>query len=334
MFAVPSLRSRFSCARRVRIRLASLESLHPLGSERSGAADGRLGGGRHGRRLYARRGLVQEAREKIVANKCKLDSTAQEVSSRVLECCVFAAAFRVRFSEAVRARRRRARLRMRSQRARQRAQLVSHTRRRPPGRGSSRSRRRRTSRPRRGSRARPGPHWMPPFRPRVPHRARDLVGHLQRHRAHGRTGQATAARAQPRPAAAGSRARPRRVLISERASAPPASAAAATAPDVDDVRRQLHDQRLGRQRPTRPIRARHLARVGAHHAAGLDVRAGDVQLERRDLGARGDRLHQARELVVREARHAHDQRHRQGREHRQVVRPGSPPGPCSAARSS
>ena len=82
----------------------------------------------------------------------------------------------------------------------------------------------------------------------------------------------------------GSIAVARSVLISDSASAPASSAASRDRPDVGDVRRQLHDQRLRGQRAHAGHQGCHLARLGAHHAARLHVRAGDVQLERRDLG--------------------------------------------------
>ena len=62
-----------------------------------------------------------------------------------------------------------------------------------------------------------------------------------------------------------------------------------------------------------------LPRVGAHDHAGLDVRAGDVELERGDLVALGERRHELGDLLAREAHDVDDQRHRQLGELRQVV---------------
>ena len=56
-------------------------------------------------------------------------------------------------------------------------------------------------------------------------------------------------------------------------------------PDLRDVGRQLHDQRLRGQRAD-PVHERpHLPRLAAHDASRLHVRAGDVQLQRRNLAA-------------------------------------------------
>ena len=85
---------------------------------------------------------------------------------------------------------------------------------------------------------------------------------------------------------------------------------------------------------TRSSSARDLARVGAHHQPGLDVRAGDVELERRDLVALRERAHQLGHLVAAEAHHVDDQRHRQPRELGQVVLEVAVAGPCWAGRSS
>ena len=68
--------------------------------------------------------------------------------------------------------------------------------------------------------------------------------------------------------------------------------------DVGGVRRQLDDQRLGRQRADLAEQRGELARVGADVEAGLDVRAGDVELERGDLVARGERLDERATLVA------------------------------------
>ena len=94
--------------------------------------------------------------------------------------------------------------------------------------------------------------------------------------------------------AAGASAIARSVLISDTASAPPSCAATRTARDIGGVRRQLDDQRLAvRARTARTTRLQ-LARVGADVEARLHVRAGDVQLDRRDLGALRRRPRRAR----------------------------------------
>jgi hypothetical protein len=89
------------------------------------------------------------------------------------------------------------------------------------------------------------------------------------------------------------------VFTSETASAPARSAAAATAHALE--------QALG------------LGRVGAHHEACLDVRAGDVELDQGDLGPHADRPHQPLDLLGAEAHHGDDQRDRQLRQGRQVL---------------
>ena len=109
----------------------------------------------------------------------------------------------------------------------------------------------------------------------------------------GRTRRRSRRRATARPGRRGCSAMPRSVLISETASAPCASAAAATSAGDGAVGRQLDDQRLGRARADRVEQRRDLARVGADHQAGLDVRAGDVELERRDLVALAERARPA-----------------------------------------
>ena len=75
------------------------------------------------------------------------------------------------------------------------------------------------------------------------------------------------------------------VLISETASAPPCSAARGDQRRVGDVRRQLHDQRLRGQRPERLEQRQRLGRLLADDQPRVHVRAGDVELQRRDLRA-------------------------------------------------
>ena len=94
------------------------------------------------------------------------------------------------------------------------------------------------SRPRPSDRARGGPVCTPPM-PTIgsPTRPRDLRHLGERDGAHGRARHAAGAAAEPRLAVArGCSAMPRSVLISETASAPAASAAAATAAGDGRVR--------------------------------------------------------------------------------------------------
>ena len=111
------------------------------------------------------------------------------------------------------------------------------------------------------------------------------------------------------------------VLISETASAPPSSAATATAAGSATfgvsftISGFAVSGRSGlEQRPR-------LGRLLADDQPGLDVRAGDVELDRRDLVARRrPRSTSARELLGARRHHRDDQRHRQLGELRQVVR--------------
>ena len=131
----------------------------------------------------------------------------------------------------------------------------------------------------------------PSRRPAASVAAATSRGHRERHGADRRARTDPRSGAQPRRCPMrGSIAVARSVLISDSASAPPSCAARATGADVRDVGRQLHDQRLGGQRADPRHERRHLRRLGAHHAARLDVRAGHVQLERGDLAALGDPL--------------------------------------------
>ena len=97
----------------------------------------------------------------------------------------------------------------------------------------------------------------------------------------------------------GSRAMPRSVLISETASAPCCLGGRGDLARRRAVGRQLDDQRLGRVRADRVEQAGDLARVGADHQPGLDVRAGDVELERGDLVALAEGLDERRDLLAR-----------------------------------
>ena len=65
MFALPARRSRFSLRPLVRIRFASLSASIRLGQGTlAGAPDGGLGGGGHGRRLYAGEAACNDDLEK------------------------------------------------------------------------------------------------------------------------------------------------------------------------------------------------------------------------------------------------------------------------------
>ena len=92
---------------------------------------------------------------------------------------------------------------------------------------------------------------------------------------------------------------PRSVLISETASAPCASAAAATRAGDAQFGVSLTISGLAVSGRTASSSARRLARVGAHDQPGLDVRAGDVELERGDLVALAERLDERRDLLAR-----------------------------------
>ena len=102
------------------------------------------------------------------------------------------------------------------------------------------------------------------------------------------------------------------------------------------VRRQLDDQRLGAcSGRTASSSARRLARVGAHDQPGLDVRAGDVELERGDLVALGERRDERRDLA-RGVKPMTLTISGTGSSAScgQVLREVAVAGPCSAARSS
>ena len=103
---------------------------------------------------------------------------------------------------------------------------------------------------------------------------------------------------------------------------------------VGDVGRQLHDQRLGGERPQRPQQRRGLLRLLADDQSRVDVGAGDVELERR-RPRRGRRPPRRAGRTPRRSspsprRSAAPAARRAGAGRAR----GSPPGPCSAARSS
>ena len=90
---------------------------------------------------------------------------------------------------------------------------------------------------------------------------------------------------------------PRIVLISDSALAPAPSAARATAATSDAFGVSLTISGLSVSGRTRSSSARRSLRVGAHHEPGLDVRARDVQLERRDLVALRERADELGDLA-------------------------------------
>ena len=100
-------------------------------------------------------------------------------------------------------------------------------------------------------------------------------------------------------ARAGASAIARSVLISETASAPPASAACAQAGTSAVFGVSLTISGLRVLRAARAHDLLELARVGADVEARLDVRAGHVQLDRGDLGALLAGLDERRELLAR-----------------------------------
>ena len=206
---------------------------------------------------------------------------------------------------------------------------------RPADRGSSRSRPRPARRRRRGIRPRRRRWQIPPMpidrdRDRGAHRAHLL----QRHRPHRRAREPAVAGRRAGPPVAGSIAVAFSVLISETASAPPCSAADRDRRGVGDVRGQLHDQRLLGQRAQRLQQGLGLGRLLADDQPGVDVGAGDVQLDRRHLVARADRLDQAGELLPARSPSPRRSAAPAARPAAAGPRRGSPPGPCWAARSS
>ena len=136
----------------------------------------------------------------------------------------------------------------------------------------------------------------------------------------GRTRRRSRRRATARRAGADGSAMPRSVLMSETASAPCASAAAATS--AGDVQFGVSFTISGLRGER--AHARRAARAVSPGSAPMtmpvfDVRAGDVELERGDLVALGERRHELGDLLAGEAHDVDDQRHRQLGELRQVV---------------
>ena len=156
------------------------------------------------------------------------------------------------------------------------------------GRGSSRSRPPRASRRRGADRARQRPLWTPPMPTTGICTAAPTALHLgQRDRAHRRARDAAGPSAQPRLLRCrGSQRHPPDRVDQRQRAGPGLLGGRATAATSVAFGRQLDDQRLVGQRPDRVQQPRDLVRVGAHHQPGLDVRAGDVELERRHLVAR------------------------------------------------
>ncbi len=88
---------------------------------------------------------------------------------------------------------------------------------------------------------------------------------------------------------------------------------------LGDVWSELDDQRLRCPRAQILDERQRLLRLLPDDQPGLDVRAGDVQLQGRDLAPARDPLDQARELHVARAHHGDNQRHRKLSQERQVL---------------
>ena len=121
------------------------------------------------------------------------------------------------------------------------------------------------------------------------------------------------------PVRSGCMAIPRRVLMRLTASAPCCSAAAATSAGDAQLGVSLTINGFSEIGRTTSSSAGELARVGAHDQPGLDVRARDVELDRRDLVALGEGGDEAGDVLARGAHDVDDQRHGQLGELRQVL---------------
>ena len=108
---------------------------------------------------------------------------------------------------------------------------------------------------------------------------------LQRDRAHRRAGEAAAGRRRARPPLRGSSALAFSVLISETASAPPSSAAIATAAGSATLGVSLTISGFSVSGRSASSSASGLGRLLADDQPRLDVGAGDVELQRGDLVA-------------------------------------------------
>ena len=122
------------------------------------------------------------------------------------------------------------------------------------------------------------------------------------------------------PGRCGCGAIPRSVLISETASAPCASAAAATSAGEAQLGVSFTISGFAVRGADRVQQVRDLDRIGAEHQAGLDVRAGDVELQRSDLVALADGSTSRATSSCGAAHDVDDQRDRQLGELRQVLR--------------
>ena len=175
-----------------------------------------------------------------------------------------------------------------------------------PRRRSIRARRRRSrSRPCRPPGSRPRP------RPRAPGRPRSAAPP-------GPKGRRCPAPSQGSPVA-GSIALAFSVLISETASAPPSSAATATAAGSATFGVSFTISGFAVSGRSASSSAAVSAGCSPTISPECDVRTGDVELDRGDLVALGDRLDQARELLAAGRHHRDDQRHGQLRQLRQVL---------------
>ena len=113
---------------------------------------------------------------------------------------------------------------------------------------------------------------------------------------------------------------PRTVLISTSPARPALGGGQRDGRDVGDARRQLGQQRQVGLGPAALEQRPRLGRVGADRdAAGVDVGAGHVQLERGHGRVRADPPHGDGVLLPAPAAHAHDQRHAQLGQPRQVL---------------
>ncbi len=246
---LPALRSRLSWARAVRISFALLRAFILCSLVLSGtAAEVSTGGAIGRRRLYVRLGDVQ-------AGICRIWRIHFDLRLRSMATADRTVVFGSPETEFLAA--------------------PAGPARRPPDRETRRFRRR-SPRPRppgtrrHGRRSRSRPSRSPESTT-----ARGHPAHLiQRDRPDRRAGEArrcrrrATARVPP-----GAIAIAFSVLISETASAPPSSAAIATAAGIGDVRRELHDQRPLGQRAQLTEQAERLGGLLADDQAGLDVRA-------------------------------------------------------------
>ena len=172
----------------------------------------------------------------------------------------------------------------------------------------------------------------PDHRDRRPRRRRDAPARARG--PDGRPREPAATPSQPRLEVPGSTAEASSVLISETASAPPAWAAAATVRRRRHVRRELHDQRLGGQRPHSLEELLCLVGLLADDQTRLHVRTRDVQLQPGHLGPIGNAFHEPREFARGSSPSLRRSAAREAGRARAGPARESPRGPCSEGRSS